>query len=148
MVNLWDHCKWFIIIISLLAVIGIAYGLGYGAGTNHEQVASLKKVEDQKIVDLAECHKVQQTTTSIDDGLQKDLAAINGRLSLGVLRGPSCIMPELAGDPVNAHAAGGTRPVGNPGLSTQWVRKEVAAPGSRYRAMFLACRQMLIEERK
>ena len=130
---------------GILVFVFGAFLFGYTLGKKAEHLESIKAITAQKIASENHCQALQNITTGIDNGLQKNLDDINGRLISGVMRDNACIMP-LAVNPASASPAGGPKHAGQNGIQTQWLR-QYAAEAEIYRVKLAACQQMLIQER-
>lgn len=129
------------IAIAIIVTILACYGLHSCDVTRLEA-----KQKDAITAQIKACNANTKITTEIDNGLQTDLANINGRLTSGSVPVAACV-PIAAGNTTGNNDTSGSRSSGNTGLSAQWLRQKVAAPGSVYRAQLMACQKLLTEER-
>src|SRR5690349_13693746 len=138
MIQRWSPMfnKWGLI----LAALASAIATGVIAWALHS--LNVSKINEKHKTELAaqetrlknECKNLQQITQDVDNGLNQNLSAINGKLSTGVMLTPACTVVYASNSTGSDHGTGGAGPAGHVGLSTQWLREKVAAPGSIYRA--------------
>lgn len=131
--------------IAIVATLSVCYGL-HSCDVDRITKNNNSTLGEQKNALTTECNTKTAITAGVDHDLQQSLNDINGRLTSGSVPIATCL-PIFAGNTTSNNDPSGVRPVANTGLSTQWLRQKVAAPGSVYRVQLMACQELLIKER-